>query len=510
LDAHRQRLFKDLGGIAVSRKLVEGHLPKDLTAERHCLAAKLLDPELQNGTFPPAVDFLDPQHAALARCIEVAEERGLEVSAETIHVVATEMGQLYKFGGDDFLVTLMDELPHGVHGKHYAREVRDKAIRRRLIRTLLEAAQVVADESVETSIAIEHIEGLVADERNRGTSGRLERFTVQNLRTQYPHLHPFVIEGLLRRQETANVVSLSKVGKSWLTYSMALCIATGRPWLNIFPTTKGRVLIVDNELHPATLAYRIPAVAEALSIPEAEYDGQIEVWPVRGKGMSVLDLEPQLRKTRTEFQVIILDAKYRFIVPGTSEIDNAAETAFYNTIDKLADATEAAFIMTHHSSKGNQAEKNVTDVGSGAGAQSRAADCHIVFREHKDSECVVLDAAVRSFTPVKPLVLRWGFPLWVPDNSLDPADLKGRKSAAEEKSEDRQLKTDNAILDYCHTWRSRAEMKRHFGWSDSRRDSGIRRLVDARLLESTEEKRRGNKCEVFRKLIHASSPASGT
>jgi len=37
-----------------------------------------------------------------------------------------------------------------------------------------------------------------------------------------------------------------------------LSVATGRPWLGMFPTVKGDVLIIDNELHGETSAHRIP------------------------------------------------------------------------------------------------------------------------------------------------------------------------------------------------------------------------------------------------------------
>ena len=75
----------------------------------------------------------------------------------------------------------------------------------------------------------------------------------------------------------------------------------------------------------------------------------------------------------------------------------------------------------------------VTDVGAGAGAQSRATDTHLVLRPHEEEGCVVLDAAVRSWPPVEPRCLRWTFPVWNPDDSLDPEALKveGKKRKRE-------------------------------------------------------------------------------
>ena len=84
--------------------------------------------------------------------------------------------------------------------------------------------------------------------------------------------------------------------------------------------------------------------------------------------------------------------------------------------------------MVHHSSKGNQAGKSVTDVGSGAGAISRGADCHCILRPHKVDGVIVLDAAVRSFAPIKAACYRREYPLFLPEPSLNPADLWTGKS----------------------------------------------------------------------------------
>jgi hypothetical protein len=99
----------------------------------------------------------------------------------------------------------------------------------------------------------------------------------------------------------------------------------------------------------------------------------------------------------------------------------------------------AAFALIHHASKGNQSAKSVTDVGAGAGAQSRATDTHLVLRPHEEKNAVVLDAAARSWPPIAPICLRWEFPLWKPASDLDPTALRPdrpskKKAAAEEPS----------------------------------------------------------------------------
>jgi hypothetical protein len=270
-----------------------------------------------------------------------------------------------------------------------------------------------------------------------------DKFTFAELEAGYPHLNPPVVHGLFRQGETVNLVSTSKVGKSWLAYSLSLSIIAGFDWLERFKTEQGRVLLVDNELHRGTLANRIPAVAKELGIQPAQYATDLEVWPLRGNLRNLIQLGEDFNKVEAgTFKVIILDAKYRFAFPGKSENDNAAETLVYNLLDQYAAHTAAAFVLVHHTSKGSQGEKRVVDVGAGAGAQSRAADCHLILREHEQPDVAVLDAAVRSFAPVEPLALKWDFPLWRP-TAADVSRLKGRLSA----NEQRQNEKDREALD---------------------------------------------------------------
>jgi RecA-family ATPase len=104
-------------------------------------------------------------------------------------------------------------------------------------------------------------------------------------------------------------------------------------------------------------------------------------------------------------------------------------------IDQYADQLGCSFVLVHHASKGNQSGKSVTDVGAGAGSQSRATDTHLVLRQHQEPGCVVVDAAVRSWPPLDPCCLRWEFPVWQPDDYLDPADLKFERLSGRGRSQ---------------------------------------------------------------------------
>jgi hypothetical protein len=266
---------------------------------------------------------------------------------------------------------------------------------------------------------------------------------------KHPRLRDPLVEGVLRLGESLNIISVSKQGKSWLAISLALAVATGQKWLDTFPTDLGRVLILDNELHPETLAHRVPKVAEALGIDMADVGDKIDVLTLRGRLTDMLALGAFFRGVeKARYKLIVVDALYRTLPKGTDENGNGAMAEIYNAIDHYADLLGAAFCLIHHSSKGNQGAKSVTDVGSGAGALSRACDAHLILRPHEEEDVVVLEAAVRSWPPVKPLCLAWEFPLWKPAPEFDPSQLKGglrpRTRAEKERERTAQAKADDA------------------------------------------------------------------
>src|SRR5262249_44997319 len=261
--------------------------------------------------------------------------------------------------------------------------------------------------------------------KNDTPAGKIEILTLGELVHRYPKMREPVIDGLARRGEIMNFISTTKVGKSWAVAGLALTTATGRIWLDTFQTTAGRVLIIDNELHPETLAARLKKVAESLLIPFAEVQDRVTVISLRGNLRDLYTLRTKLERFGPRyFHFIVIDALYRMFTDYRGESDNNAITQFYNELDRLAAATDCCIAVVHHGTKGSQADKNVTDVGSGAGAQSRACDTHVIFREHEEKNVAVLEVALRSFAPVEPLCVRWEYPLWHLADGLDPARLK--------------------------------------------------------------------------------------
>ena len=298
--------------------------------------------------------------------------------------------------------------------------------------------------------------------------------SVTQLCGKYTELRQPVVEGILRRGETCNIIAAPKVGKSYLGCSLAYSVATGRPWLS-HDTTQGRVLLIDNELHNETLASRLEAIAFAMQIPYADRD-MVEVVSLRGRNLPVNEIDIRLAVEPGRYSLVIIDALYRTLPEGTSENDNAAMMRIYNNIDAFAAHWDAAIAVVHHSSKGAQGEKTVTDVGAGAGSISRAADTHIAIRPHEENGLCVLEAVTRSWKSPAPVSIKYEYPIWtavtVAPKVKQPQGNRERKQAENDKEADSKILKELANTNGL----SRPQLRPRTGYGQDRVNRAIVRL----------------------------------
>jgi hypothetical protein len=170
-----------------------------------------------------------------------------------------------------------------------------------------------------------------------------------------PAMRRPLVHGLLRSGETMNIIAAPKTGKSWMVLDLALCVATGRAWMNTYKVERSKVLLIDNELHEETLAERLQRVAQAMGIPLEELDGWLEVKSLRGalQSFETLDTGMLAPVQPGHYGLVIFDAFYRFnIGDGADENDNSYMAKTYNRLDAIAKRLDAALVCIHHTCEG--------------------------------------------------------------------------------------------------------------------------------------------------------------
>ncbi|MEJ7591109.1 MAG: AAA family ATPase [Planctomycetaceae bacterium] len=191
-----------------------------------------------------------------------------------------------------------------------------------------------------------------------------------------------------------------------------------------------------------------------------------------------------------DLTLVVLDAKYRFFADGMEENSNDDQTKFHNAVDWLARQLDCVIMLVHHSTKGNQTGKGVTDVGSGGGSQSRAVDCHLVIRPHENEGLAVLDAAVRTFAPVESQTISWEFPLWSVAHDVEPI-LKQDKSRGDSRQEakDKQAIAKLTEIFSKYDWPlTRSVLRKETGFNADKLNRLLRIGIDDGVFQSAGEK----------------------
>ena len=279
-----------------------------------------------------------------------------------------------------------------------------------------------------------------------------------------------IVHGLLREGETCNVIASPKVGKSFLAGGLAWSIAAGRSWMG-FETMQGNVLIIDNELHTETLSKRLSDIAEGMEV-DPEHYVNVDVLSLRGVACGVQELRG-FGIESGRYSLIVIDALYRTLPEGTSENDNAQMMAVYNHLDRLAAGIGAAIVVVHHSSKGDQSGKSLTDVGSGAGAISRAADTHLIIRSHEQEGFQVLEAVTRSFKSPEPVTIQFQYPLWK-SSEVEPV-VKRANGVPKQEATDLETREDVAKA-LGTKWKTEQDVRNATGFGAARVRRGFKLL----------------------------------
>ncbi len=152
-------------------------------------------------------------------------------------------------------------------------------------------------------------------------------------------------------------------------------------------------------------------------------------WNLRGHGEGIENLIDDLLavlRHRT-FVLDIIDPIYKAL--GKRDENKAGDVAsMLNELEKIAVKTRAAVGFGAHYSKGNQALKESIDRIGGSGVFARDPDSILTMTAHEEPEAFTIEATLRNFAPIKPFVVKWEWPLFSRDESLDPEALKTRRS----------------------------------------------------------------------------------
>jgi hypothetical protein len=187
------------------------------------------------------------------------------------------------------------------------------------------------------------------------------------------------------------IVAQSKSKKSFFALQMAVCFATGKPFLSA-QVTPQKTLIVNGEIKPQKYKHRLRGIIKRLSIGNDSLEN-LGVLNTRESGRRET-IDSILREcTRGGFEVCILDPFYIFC---GNEIDQEAVKAVLCEL-KLFTEKKITLVSVFHSAKGNIGDRQTIDRISGSSIFARDADGIISLAVHEDGQSVVMECILRNY-----------------------------------------------------------------------------------------------------------------
>ena len=237
-----------------------------------------------------------------------------------------------------------------------------------------------------------------------------------------------LIEGLLRKGEMIIMGGEAKNYKSWARADMLYCIGNGFDWLG-FPCHQGQVFHLDFECFKADVWQRFNAVHQSYcqdgfkgSLSNIHWSALREAKLPRPFKASDL-AELPLFLGQDAYCVLSLDPIYQ-LLGGKGESDPAAVFELLRQLLSVGDSLRSAVAIVQHFAKGDQSIKKAQDRLSGSSVWSRFPDAVMTFTGLKEKDTYSCEFTVRSFKPIESFAVRWQFPRFRIDSSLDPEDIK--------------------------------------------------------------------------------------
>lgn len=223
--------------------------------------------------------------------------------------------------------------------------------------------------------------------QNTGDASRYVLRTAADALQPQPAIE-WIVDKLFSAGSVSLVVGEAGSKKTWSLIDLAVAIANGETWLH-FPTTPGSVLIVDEESGQRRLARRL---GDTLRGHDADHATPLYYVSLAafdfGKAEDVNQLHSLITQTGARF--VVIDA-LADVMPGRDENAVQFVQPVFIALRKVAELTQAAIVIIHHSNKaggyrGSTAIKGAVDLMLQVESQPESPNIDFKTEKARDTE----------------------------------------------------------------------------------------------------------------------------
>lgn len=209
-----------------------------------------------------------------------------------------------------------------------------------------------------------------------------------------------LIAGFVECGEVFAIVGQAKAGKSLLALQMAVCIATGVPFLGK-DCTRRKVYIANLEVSEKQYKKRLRRICHSLGVSSADLCGHLFIDNMKGETAS---WEMSLEECRAHgCDVAIIDPFYQI-----AHIAETDEMQCLEAVESMKTFTRAGITLgvVFHSPKGFSGDRQLIDMISGSAILARFPESVIGLLNHATEKTArVVNAILRNYPPPEPFAV---------------------------------------------------------------------------------------------------------
>lgn len=307
----------------------------NLEAEEGVLGAVIIDPaSYDEVNYLAPSDFHDLRHAAIWETITDLSGKGVEPDVITISDRLEIVGKLDLVGGASYLTSLLNAPGTSLNAPSYAKIIKDYAARRQMLTDAQDQARRAYNLSLPIPTEDLHI-------RPR----YVVRTSADALKPQAPI--SWLVDGIISRGSLSIFYGEPGAKKTFSLLWLAACASIGGSWLDM-KTKPCKVLIVDEESGEKRLGLRLGQILRGALADENAMLSYV----------SLAQFHLNESRDVDALQNLILDEGAELVVIDAladimSGDENSKEDVqpVMNSLRKIAETTNAAIVVIHHSNK---------------------------------------------------------------------------------------------------------------------------------------------------------------
>jgi hypothetical protein len=194
-------------------------------------------------------------------------------------------------------------------------------------------------------------------------------------------------------------------------------------------------LLLQYEIRRNHYWRRVHWLAEAMGLNPDELEDRLQVLSLRGKSPTW----PKIQELARDYDLVVIDPLYKVYGSEGADENSATDVAVVLAhFDQLAEKSDAAVALVHHSAKGLAGDRMAIDRGAGSGVLARDYDACITLAPHESQQnAVVVETVLRNYPPMEPFTTEWA------DGCFQTASDISAISACSSNAWNQQQKSDH-------------------------------------------------------------------